>query len=656
MYSARDDAPVPQIWPVQKPGCLVQQFGGARMLSALGDGIIATDRCAAITYMNPAAEQLTGWSNADAVGRPFQEVFPVVGPDGDAPFESPIAHVLREGRTVVLEGRPLLVRRDGSRIAIGDSAAPIHLDDGSIDGVVLVFRDASSARRDAERQELLARCAAELGSSLELDVTLRRVTEVLVGELATECAVELVDETGTARRVAYALAAGAYPLLIDEGSGPKVFRAALGSRRQTVGTMTVVLRSSDGKNDDLDHATLLTLAERISAAIESAQLYQKAEQLRVEAESASRAKDEFLAMLGHELRNPLAPIVSALDLMRRRGATPFERELNVIDRQLRHVVRLVDDLLDVSRIAHGHVTLERSRVDLTTAVQAAVERAQPLVDERGHDLIVDSPPGLYVCGDLDRLTQAIANLLVNAAKYTPPGGCISVATERAGERVLVRVRDDGVGIASEMLPRVFELFVQDQRSIDRAKGGLGIGLAVVRAIVEAHDGHVTASSEGCGKGTELVIDLPARSGPVAAPEATCVARASSPTRVLVVDDNVDAAELMSASLALLGYETYEAYDASSALVLARRLRPSAILLDIGLPTVDGYELAQRLRRTRGLERVQLIAVTGYGQPGDRERSRAAGFDAHLVKPVPLESLAELLEEQHSAGRCGAKAT
>lgn len=596
---------------------------GARMLRSIGDGVIGTDGTDRISFINPAAEQLTGWPAHEAIGRSFDAVFRIVCANGGMPLESPLTMVHRERRCVTLEGRPLLVRRDGTKLPIADSAAPLQLEDGTIDGVVLVFRDASCDRRESQRQTLLAGAAMQLGSSLELESTLARVTELVVAELAEECTIHLLED-GAARNVAHARA--------RSNAKAEETHIPLRARDRVVGGMTVSLRSHGAQQDELDLATLVTLAERISAAIETAHLYQQAQ-------AASRAKDEFLAMLGHELRNPLAPIVSALDLIRRHGAPPFERELAVIDRQLRHVVRLVDDLLDVSRIAAGRVQLQRDRVDISEAVLCAIERAQPLIEQRKHRLAVDCPNGLVVCGDFDRLTQAVTNLIVNAAKYTPVGGHIAVIAERRGERAVVRVRDDGMGIAPEMLSRVFELFVQDARSIDRSQGGLGIGLAIVRAIIRGHDGEVSAKSGGPGKGTEFLVELPLRKMDPH-PEPAVDAPPSSRGRVLVVDDNVDAAQLLAASLSLLGYETHEAYDAETALALAERLRPSAALLNIGLPVIDGYELARRLR---AFGEMQLIAVTGYGQPSDRERSRAAGFDAHLVKPVAIDAVARLLD-------------
>jgi signal transduction histidine kinase/ActR/RegA family two-component response regulator len=374
----------------------------------------------------------------------------------------------------------------------------------------------------------------------------------------------------------------------------------------------------------------------------------EAEAARSEAEAASRAKDEFLAMLGHELRNPLAPIQTALQLMRLRGDTSAERERTVIERQVRHLTRLVDDLLDVSRIAQGKVDLRRERIALADVIGKAIEQASPLIEQRRHSLDVQVPrEGLQVDGDPVRLAQIVANLLTNAAKYTEPGGLIEVRTEQSGEQAVLRVRDTGIGIAPEMLPRIFDLFVQEQQGLERAQGGLGLGLTIVRSLVQMHGGTVSAHSEGLGKGSEFVIRLPLtpvgeRSAAVPPPSSSRdVART---LRVLVVDDNEDAADMLVDALLSKGYQTRHAHDGPAAIRMCQSFKPHVALLDIGLPVMDGYELAQRLRQLPGMEALQLHAVTGYAQESDRERSRLAGFGRHFVKPLDMELLDSVLRE------------
>ncbi len=373
---------------------------------------------------------------------------------------------------------------------------------------------------------------------------------------------------------------------------------------------------------------------------------------RREAESANRAKDEFLAMLGHELRNPLAPILTALQLMRLRGETAAERERTLIERQVTHLVRMVDDLLDVSRVTRGKVTLKRERITLADVLAKAIEQVSPLIEQRQHTLEVDLPErGTDLNGDPTRLAQVFANLLTNAAKYTEPGGFLAVTGTREGRELVISVRDTGVGVAPEILPRVFDLFVQEHQALDRSQGGLGLGLAIARSLVTLHEGTISAHSAGRGRGSTFTVRLPALEAevPAALPPPQPGAHvpqepASVSARVLIVDDNRDAADVLSESLEFLGCTTHVAYDGPSGLEAAKAFRPEIALLDIGLPVMDGYELARLLRQQEDPRSLKLVAVTGYGQESDRQRSRAAGFDAHLVKPLHFETLETLLKE------------
>ncbi len=370
-----------------------------------------------------------------------------------------------------------------------------------------------------------------------------------------------------------------------------------------------------------------------------------------EAQAAARAKDEFLAMLGHELRNPLAPILTALQLMQLRAGDTLQKERALIERQVQHVVRLVDDLLDVSRITRGKVDLKKRPLELQEIVAKAVEMASPLLEERRHQLQCSVTPGLVVEGDEHRLAQIISNLLTNAAKYTEPGGHIDVTASRSEGGVVLSVRDTGVGIGPELLPRVFELFVQGERTLDRAQGGLGLGLTIVKKLVELHGGRVHAESEGLGKGSTFTLWLPlsAREPGKAHPEAPTAAHAQASSRphrrhILLVDDNRDAVEALAEGLEAFGYSVAVAFDGPAGLEAAARQRPELALLDIGLPVMDGYELARRLRELPGMSTVPLFAVTGYGQESDRQRARDAGFQDHLVKPVDLWQLKGLLQQ------------
>jgi PAS domain S-box-containing protein len=407
-----------------------------------------------------------------------------------------------------------------------------------------------------------------------------------------------------------------------------------------------------GTNTDVENERRATeanaelLAEQVLAR-------NQVNQLREAAEAANRAKDEFLAMLGHELRNPLSPILTALQLMRLRGTDGSERERTVIERQVIHLTRLVDDLLDVSRITRGKVELKEELFELAEVVAKAVEMTSPLLEQRTHTLELIVPrSGLPVRGDATRLSQVISNLLTNAAKYTQAGGHITVhAAEELGQ-IVVRVRDTGIGIAPDVLPHVFDLFVQGRQALDRSQGGLGLGLTIVRNLVEHHGGSVSAHSEGRGAGSEFVVRLPKATGaaitadserraPTAEPGIVTPTSAPGP-RVLVVDDNVDAAEMLAAALAAKGYQTRVAHDGPAALLTAAKFRPAIAFLDLGLPVMDGYELATRLRELPDLCSMRLIAVTGYGQESDRRRTEQAGFHHHLVKPVDLRAVDNVL--------------
>jgi PAS domain S-box-containing protein len=399
-------------------------------------------------------------------------------------------------------------------------------------------------------------------------------------------------------------------------------------------------------------ARKLAEAKLRAAEQERAQLLEREREARAEAEAASKAKDEFLAMLGHELRNPLSPIVTALQLMRLRGDLTASKERAVIERQVRHLVRLVDDLLDVSRITRGKIELHREHVEIADVVAKGVERSSPLLEQRKHHLVLDVPRGrnLIVNGDPARLAQVFSNLIANAAKYTEPGGRITISAARAGGSISVRVADDGVGIDPHLMPRIFDLFTQSEQTLDRSQGGLGLGLTIVRSLVELHGGKVTARSEGAGRGSEFTVELPPLEptafglGGSSAPEDLELALqpAWRALRVLVVDDNEDAAMLVKESLQELGYEVREAHDGPSALAIAAEFRPHLGVVDIGLPVMDGYDLARRL--TASLPGIRLIALTGYGQESDRCLSREAGFEHHLVKPLALETLAAILDE------------
>jgi len=417
--------------------------------------------------------------------------------------------------------------------------------------------------------------------------------------------------------------------------------------------LNAILKQANAELAEANHALQSEIAER--RRIEHA------------LKEADRHKDEFLAMLAHELRNPLAPIRNAVQIMRARPLPDPQLAWtrDVIERQLGHLTRLVDDLLDVSRITRGKINVACEPLSIETLVARALETVQPLIAEKGHELKVELPAApLTVEGDLTRLTQVIGNILANAAKYTDRGGKISLCVCPKGAFVDIRVRDNGIGIPPPLLPRVFDLFTQVDRATERAPGGLGIGLALVRNLVEMHGGTVSAHSEGKGRGSEFVVRLPRSHAEDAAPSnpevsaagthgaddigraddgRTGAGSAARGRRILIVDDNRDALESLAALMEMEGHEVLTAADGEAALAIAARARPEVVLLDLGLPRLDGYEVGRRIRAEQWGRNMVLVALTGWGQAEDRRRTHEAGFDSHLVKPLNLDVLTEFLQ-------------
>ena len=420
---------------------------------------------------------------------------------------------------------------------------------------------------------------------------------------------------------------------------PASLAVPLKARGRTIGALAL---DGPGRRYAAEDVTLAEdLAGRAAAALENARLYH-------DLEEQDRRKSEFLAMLAHELRNPLAPIRNAVQILRRGVTEEAGREWaqDVIDRQVGQMVRLVDDLLDVSRITRGKVKLKPEAIDVSRVAAVAVETSRPLIDARSHELTVTLPPEpLWATADAARLAQVLANLLNNAAKYTEEGGRIVLTVAREGDEVVFRVRDTGVGIPADMLPRVFELFTQVDRSLDRSEGGLGIGLTLAHRLVEMHGGALQAFSDGPGRGSEFVVRLAA---------LPCAPAGENPQngvhnepkeagglRILVVDDNRDSASSLAMLLEDQGHTIRTAHDGEAALTAADAFGPDAVVLDIGLPRLDGYEVARRLRAAPRSEPLLLIALTGYGHEENRLQAKAAGFDHHFTKPVDLDVLQDL---------------
>lgn len=417
----------------------------------------------------------------------------------------------------------------------------------------------------------------------------------------------------------------------------------------------IPLETKDGRGIDVEFVSNVYSEDRQSVIqcnirdiTERKRLENQLKQVAVEMSEADRRKDEFLAMLAHELRNPLAPIRNALQIMRLTSGDgeAVASASEMMERQVNQMVRLVDDLLDVSRISRGKIELRKGRVELASAVNHAVAAIDSLVQSMEHDLVVTLPPQpIYLNADPTRLAQVVGNLLNNACKFTDRGGRISLTVEREGQQAVVRVQDTGVGIAAEQLPLIFDMFMQIDTSLERSVSGLGIGLMLVKTIVEMHDGTVDVSSAGVGHGTEFVVRLPVMAevpepvmpGPIDVTPTPAIAR-----RILVVDDNRDSAKTLAMLLKLTGNETHTIHDGLEAVEVAATFRPDVVLLDIGLPKINGYEAARRIREQPWGKKMVLVALTGWGQDEDRLKSTDAGFNGHMVKPVDFASLMKLL--------------
>jgi PAS domain S-box-containing protein len=766
-------------------------------LRSIGDAVIVTDPQGRVQLINPVAEQMTGWSNSAAVGRPLREVFDIINEETREPAEDPVERALREGRIVGLANHTVLRSRDGREYVIEDSAAPTYDNAGTVQGAVMVFHD-SSLRRQAEVALSMAthEVAQRANAALAAERTLTTILDnAPIGICMTGPAPDfpfvvisrqMREWIGAAENMP---ALAAYRKLLPDGREPPPDLIPLNRvmhhgqfvhdepwliERKARPPLTVIVnvapvRDADGvivgaihswvdltERQRLDHelrvmqSRLRVLVEanviglilsfdragnvtqansafldmlgfeygdvvgnRVNLIAQTPPEFAEADQqaflelaqagycapyekellrkdgsrvvvvvgytkvidaddefvgfaldisarktlerkLREQAQTlltADRRKDEFLAMLAHELRNPLAPLRNAAHLLdTERGREPafLANLVPAMRRQIDQLVRLVDDLLDAARISQGKIIIEHATVELAQSLHAAIESVQPLIQARGHHLVLDicSAP-LYVDGDAARLTQMIANVVHNAAKYTQNGGHIRVELGAQGQSAVLRVRDDGQGITPDLLPRIFDAFIQADQSLARSAGGLGVGLALVRKLCELHGGTVTAASAGLGLGSEFELRLPLVAAPqktaTPEPQSTANPANSIAQRVLVVDDNADLAASTAALLGLWGHEVSVVHNGRYVLGTALSFKPAVVLLDIGLPGMDGFEVARQIRATEALTGVRLIAITGYGQEHDIARARDVGFDAHMVKPVQPEALKAIIE-------------
>jgi PAS domain S-box-containing protein len=746
-------------------------------LYSIGDAVIATDMEGRVSFMNPVAESLTGWTLKQAVGVALESVFRIINEETRHTVENPATRALREGVVVGLANHTLLIARDGTERAIDDSAAPIRDGSGKVSGVVLVFRDVTE-RRIAEEQlrvseerfRLLIEATQDYaifmldphGTIISWNSGAERIkgytAEEIIGthfsifypqeaneagwpqhELEITTAEGRFEDNGwrirkdgsifwanviiTALRDTSGRLRGFSKItrdlterkLAEESfrSQQEQFRAMTESANDAIifadeqGRVTFwneVARRTFGYDDgeivgmplamlmperyredlqrglqslsaggephligkrvelyglrrdgsefplELSLSTWTKNGERFYGGImrditERRQL----ERAKVEAEvlaDLNRRKDEFLAMLSHELRNPLTPILNAVMLLQMEDdPDPVQQQAYaIIERQVGQLTRLVDDLLEVSRITTGSIRLQPEHVDIRGIVERAVEACQPLIVKQEHKLTLSLPSNpIWLYADATRMEQVVVNLLTNAAKYTENRGHIWVEVDQEGDKVVLSVKDTGVGISPDLLPRIFDLFTQGEKSLDRSQSGLGIGLTIVQRLVEMHGGSVEAFSSDTG--SEFIARLPVAQsiGDTSHQSGDMPASEIQQLRLLIVDDNRDVAESAALWFSRAGHNVRVAYSGETAVEAALAFRPQAILLDIGLPEMDGYEVARRMRQHPQFRDVRLIAISGYGQEGDRILSHQAGFDAHLVKPVDPRKVQEVLE-------------
>jgi PAS domain S-box-containing protein len=635
-------------------------------MDSISDAVIATDAQARVTFMNPAAERLTGEAVETARNRPLGDVLRLFDETTHRPVEVPLGNGHDLAQTTVAR-RPLLVDAADSERLIEATMEPLRDESGGYAGAVFVLRDITERIR-AERalRDSQERYRAFMEQSSE---------GIWRFELEEPVPINLSEEEQVERFYRYAVLAEGNRTMarmygLDDDSemlGARLGRFLPASDPHNLKYLRSFVQSgyrlTGAESHEVDaEGNPKFFLNNLIGIIENGSLVRVwgtqldiTEQKRLEDElrrraeeliGADRRKDQFLAMLAHELRNPLAPIRNAVELMRQVETLDptFQPSREMVERQVKHLARLVDDLLDVSRITRGSIRLRKEAVDLGAIVQRAVEGTRSLIESRAHELSVDLPAEpVRLDADPTRLEQIVSNLLDNAAKYTMPGGRIWVSATRDRDEAVIRVRDTGIGVPPDVLDRVFEPFVQSDGA--HSEGGLGVGLTLVRSLVEMHGGRVEAHSPGLGQGSEFIVRFPARlpvETAVPAPQPATAAAPSRGLKVLVVEDNIDAAESLATLLRLWNHEVTVVHDGRSALDAARVQRPEVVLLDIGLPGLDGYQVARHLREDVGLDHALLVAMTGYGQPEDRRRSHEAGIHHHFVKPVEPMVLRNLL--------------
>ncbi len=622
----------------------------AAIVNSSDDAIVGKTLDGTITSWNDGATRLFGYAASEALGRHITLLIP----DDRHDEERQILASMRRGETLRI---PETKRRrnDGSLVDVSLVVSPVVDDDGQVVGASKIARD------------ITARLAIERQQRRHYDAVAELVERAPFGIYIVDDQFRIVQMNDGSRTGAFAnvnpvigrdFAEAIHVLWPDAVASEIVswFQNTLATGEPYQSRGFIKARRDIGTVEsyewDLHRITMPDGRHGVVCYFFDSTRLRHAEQALREAD---RRKDEFLATLAHELRNPLAPIRNSLHILRSDiEAHVATRVHDMMERQVTHLVRLVDDLMEVSRITRGKIELRREEVDLSAALHSALETSRPLIETARHQLTVTFPvETLVVDADPVRLAQIFANLLNNAAKYANPGSCIDLQARREGSDAVVSVRDTGIGIPAEMLDKVFDLFTQVDRTYDRAQSGLGIGLTLVRSLVTMHGGSVAAHSEGAGKGSEFVVRIPlAAQGPIVTPSRRIPAqsRRASALRILVVDDNTDAADSLALLLQSLGATVHIAHDGPTALYALETWKPSLIFLDIGLPVMDGFTVAQRIRATVQGQHVTVVALTGWGNEDDRRRSREVGIDLHLVKPVDFSVLSQILDQLLPSGR------
>ncbi len=615
------------------------------LLDCTEEGFYSIDREGVTIMCNAAFLKILGFQHeSEVIGRKLHGVIHHAHPDGAhyCVEDCPIYRAARDGVPALVDDE-MFFRVEGSAFPVEYRARPVWRD-GQLHGAVCTFVDLTQRRRtedalrksEAHLQSVFGQTAAGICET-DLQGRIVKINDrfcEMVGRTREELLSTSMQEITHPDDLPLNLPL--FKRIIATGESFEIEKRYLRPDGSSVWVNNTVslIRAPAGQGSDSTLAVCIDITKRKHAE----------EALR----EADRRKDEFLAMLAHELRNPMAPIRAAADLLESRDLAPEQRRRTsqIISRQVKHMTGLVDDLLDVSRVTRGLAELQQARLDVKQVIADAIEQTRPLMEAKRHRLVVELAfDAAQVLGDHKRLVQVLSNLLGNAAKYTPAEGRIEVTMGATDEQVVLAVADNGIGIAQELQVRIFDLFAQADRSPDRSQGGLGIGLALVRSLVELHGGSVAAHSEGVGKGSRFVVTLPraaAEDLPEAAQGDAAPLAPSAARRVLVVDDNVDAAQMLGMCLEAAGHAVMIEHDSQQALERASTWLPEVCILDIGLPGMDGNELARRLRAQPETSKATLIALTGYGQEQDRQNAMAAGFDHHLVKPVAAPDLLALV--------------